>query len=105
MNDAERHLMTPFSSALEHGAGADRDAYLDQACAEDSALRARVEGLLRAHEHGGRFLEPETSAAQPTSDLPGGVPVGHGPAVSAGSLVAGRYKLLEEIGEGGMGTV
>src|SRR5262245_59509871 len=111
MSDAQRHLMTLFSSALDHEAGADRNAYLDQACGGDPALRARVEGLLRAHEHGGRFLAPDAAGSPPTSDLPN---LGHGgraagaPAgapVAVGSVVAGRYKLLEAIGEGGMGAV
>ena len=42
MNDAEGHLMTVFSAALERGSAAERQAYLDQACADDPALRHAV---------------------------------------------------------------
>src|SRR5262249_40038727 len=50
MNDAEERLMTVFLAALERGSAGERQAYLDQACADDPALRHRVEALLRAHD-------------------------------------------------------
>ena len=56
MNDAEEHLMTVFSAALDCGSADERQAYLDRACAGDPALRERVEALLRAHGRGGDFL-------------------------------------------------
>jgi len=111
VTDANHHLMTIFTSALDHEAGADRDAYLAEACGADPALRARVEGLLRVHEHGSRFLEPTSAGQPPTRDVRADAPVANatgawvGPPVSAGSVVAGRYNVLEEIGEGGMGAV
>src|SRR5262249_14189135 len=68
------------------------------ACAGDIALRQRVEALLRAHDEPGAFL----SEARPDSD--------HTAARTrvpslVGAVIAGRYKLLEEIGQGGMGAV
>jgi hypothetical protein len=36
---------------------AERAAYLDNACGDDPVLRAHVEGLLKAHECAGSFLE------------------------------------------------
>ncbi len=78
-----------------------RAAYLDQACADAAALRQRVEELLRADEEAGRFLD-STSAIKPG---PGGtirLPVA--PAQKAGDRI-GRYKLLQQIGEGGCGVV
>src|SRR5437773_1009040 len=48
---------TVFLTALEKENAAQRQAYLDQVCAGDAALRERVEALLRAHERDGKFLD------------------------------------------------
>src|SRR5262245_56894169 len=76
-----------------------RAAYLEQACAADPALRARIETLLRAHGQAEHLLDKpapaaleQTGAYVPSSD-------------QVGAIIASRYKLLEQIGEGGMGTV
>ena len=39
-----------FVAALDHEPGAERTAYLDEACQGDAELRLRVDVLLRAHE-------------------------------------------------------
>src|SRR5262249_29106502 len=61
------------------------------------------EQLLRLHEGAGNFLE------EPAADAPatGAVPDAAEPAASheAPGALIGPYKLLEQIGEGGMGTV
>lgn len=75
-------------------AASDRAAYLDQACGDDSVLRKRVEMLLEAHDQGSAFLEP---ASHPTID--------HHAAAGAQGGRVGPYKLLQQIGEGGMGVV
>jgi tetratricopeptide (TPR) repeat protein len=100
MTESERHLMTIFSAALDRESVEGRAAYLDQACGADAALRRRVEALLHAHGQVGGFLEARHAAAfdpSGTVDAPA--------TLTAGTIIAGRYKLIEEIGEGGMGTV
>jgi serine/threonine protein kinase len=93
---------------------ADRAALLDRECAGDPALRTRVEALLAAHEVLGALAhqQPVSATAAPPGDapepsLPGEstAPPDDRPAEGVGALLAGKYKLVEEIGEGGMGSV
>jgi serine/threonine protein kinase len=84
-----------FAQALEITSAAERAAFLDQACGQDKTLRAEVEALLQAEECSGDLL-----------DLPENVPLTtHAPAGEIRGIIIGPYKLLEPIGEGGMGTV
>ena len=46
-----------FETAMEKPAGAERDAFLDDACGNDNELRKRIEALLSAHENPVSFLE------------------------------------------------
>src|SRR5262245_28383842 len=89
--------ITIFNEALELDSPTDRAAYLDRACASDPALRARVEALLAVHDRAGGFLE--SPAPGPTIDAVLGPP-----AEGVGTVI-GPYRLMEQIGEGGMGTV
>jgi len=87
----------------------ERAAYLAEACGEDRELRAEVERLLAAHENAGDFLEtpvrpaPE-SLAEAGSEKTQVLSDSDIPLEGAGAMI-GRYKLLEEIGEGGFGVV
>ncbi|MFO0936339.1 MAG: serine/threonine-protein kinase [Gemmataceae bacterium] len=97
-----------FFAALDRTSPADRAAYLDEACAGRPELRARVEKLLAAHPRIGGFLDSGESgeaAAIPESGE-AAVTVKFQPDAEAGlAVVVGRYKLLQQIGQGGMGTV
>ncbi len=97
MNPADDREVALFREALQRVAGPERQAFLDQACAGDPALRSWLEALLQAHESAGPFLEP-LAAPQGT-----GTVVVH-PEEGPGTVI-GRYKLLEQIGEGGCGAV
>ena len=87
-----------FIGALERDDPEQRNVYLTDTCGADSQLRQRVERLLAAHAAASGVLDRPVVDVQQTSPMAGG-------ESQAGTLIAGRYKLLEEIGEGGMGTV
>ena len=90
---------TLFQAALLLPAPA-RAAFLNGACAADPALRARLEALLSAHEQSETLMATKVDAQQP-SFLPKITAV---PDEAVGQML-GRYKLLQQIGEGGCDTV
>jgi serine/threonine protein kinase len=83
-------------AALEKDDPAERAAYLDQACG-DAALRQRIERLLAAHAAAGGILDRPVGPETATGPLQ--------PILEQAGAVIGPYKLLQQIGEGGMGTV
>src|SRR5262245_31175350 len=93
-----------FIAALQKEDLAQRQAYLDEACAGQPELRVQVENLLRLNEGAGSFLEKPAAESADTESHPNPTEQAR-PLESPGVLIAGRYKLLEEIGEGGMGIV
>jgi serine/threonine protein kinase/tetratricopeptide (TPR) repeat protein len=107
MNKPPNREVVIFNAALELPAG-QRGAYLQEACADDPALRLRLEALLRVHEAAGGFLEtpPPGAEGSPIAAEVAGAALGHlaAPSEKAGDRI-GRYKLLQQIGEGGCGVV
>jgi serine/threonine protein kinase/tetratricopeptide (TPR) repeat protein len=80
---------------------AERAGFVQEATAEDAALRERVEALLGAHDDPASFLETPAASFGATVDLSRSAePVAEQP----GSII-GPYTIVEQIGEGGMGVV
>jgi eukaryotic-like serine/threonine-protein kinase len=113
-----------FIAALQLDA-AKRSGLLDRECAHDPALRQRVGNLLAAYAGAGSAFGPQGGTIEHKFGDPGGFGAGRGfgaglptppkpgtqglpfgpPSDFPGTMIAGRYKLLERIGEGGMGEV
>lgn len=79
--------------------GAEREAYLNEACAADPGFRGEVDSLLASHEQAGsKFLNTSGSPPErPSSTSPRA-------AVQAGHRI-GPYLVEKQIGHGGMGEV
>jgi len=77
------------ASALERPP-VERAAYLDQACSQDHELRKEVESLLSAYQDSDRLSEAPWQVEAPKTAEP---------------QVIGPYRLLKELGVGGMGQV
>ena len=76
-----------------------RDSYLDEACGGDGELRRQVEMLIRSHEEAESFIEEPAFA---------GVPGLADSSEALASLIGrriGSYRLVRELGRGGMGAV
>ncbi len=95
-----------FLAASDLADPAERAAYLDRECGDDADLRGRVESLLRAND--AAPLPPAEAANGTSAHVSDRLPQteDHGdPTARIGAILAGKYKLIEEIGAGGMGSV
>jgi WD40 repeat protein/serine/threonine protein kinase/tetratricopeptide (TPR) repeat protein len=97
MSQSQPNVDEIFLAALELSSTEERAKYLNVVCGEDADLRRRVERLLDAHPKVDEFMESPAvdvaaTVAQPEiAERPG--------------TIIGRYKLLQQIGEGGFGVV
>ena len=97
---------TLFAQALQRRDTTERAAFLDQACVGNAALRARVEELLNAYSAADSFLEHPVADPDDTSafEQAGGT-TPHRDSPELAGMRIGPYKLLQKLGEGGMGAV
>lgn len=99
---------TLFSEALKYAKATERAAFLAGACNGDKALQQDIESLVVAHLAGGDKLQSPVVSPENTIDYDSKAKTTASSANTdalPGQLIAGKYKLLEQIGEGGMGAV
>lgn len=97
MSDWNPQANELFLEAIDRPSGPVRDSFLDLACNGDADLRAHVDRLLDANERASEFLS--ASAEESLRDAFEQMRVNE-----VGNVI-GPYKLLEQLGEGGMGSV
>jgi hypothetical protein len=105
---------TLFTLAVEKAAGAERQAFVDRVCADDSTLRHRLARLLAADDRNEGILDrgPDPAAVlamrqqeTPAFDQsPDTTPYTEGSRAARQTDPPG-YELIEKVGEGGMGIV
>ena len=95
MKKQDSPVATILEVARQCSTANERESYLDEACKDDLALRNKIESMLEASDRAEAFFDTE-------SDPPAIVntPIAEGPGTHIG-----RYKLLQQIGEGGFGIV
>jgi tetratricopeptide (TPR) repeat protein/serine/threonine protein kinase len=96
MQPTAHSIESILAAAVEMSSEAQRRQFVEQACAGNAELLRRVEELIENHFRAGSFLE---------SPAPHLVATANEPAGEGSRMVIGPYKLMEQIGEGGMGLV
>lgn len=95
MNDSQS-IDAIFCHAIELDDPQARDSYVAKACGQDVDLQKQVQRLLYAHFRGGSAIDAPDHLLGATL---------HKRTTELIGVEIGPYKLLQEIGEGGMGTV
>jgi eukaryotic-like serine/threonine-protein kinase len=89
-----------FDAARELAAH-ERAAYLAEVCGQDVDLRQRIEGMLAADAAAGEFFQTHDASSSTVIVADASL----SPSIEKAGDRIGRYKLLQQIGEGGCGVV
>jgi serine/threonine protein kinase len=93
-----------FHKALEADESR-RGAVIEESCAGDPELRREVESLLAHHSDSASFIEKPAFSGEVTASSVGPVTAVAAPRPDLKGVAFGHYRILEEIGVGGMGQV
>ncbi len=85
-----------FNAAVELDDPVERAAFLDDVCVDDSRLRAEMEDLLNRDVEAGSFLAAPAAGVLATIEMP--------PVTGHVGTTIGPYRILDLLGEGGMGA-
>jgi eukaryotic-like serine/threonine-protein kinase len=96
MNSTDDRAKSIFLNAAEIAAPDERQAFIETQCGGDEALRDEVLDLLQHQQSLGNFLDAPAAGLDATLD--------RSVSERTGTTI-GPYKLLQQIGEGGMGVV
>ena len=95
-----------FAAAIAITEPAERAALLDSECAGRPERRERIDQLLEEHFRPNPLIGAATAGQTAPLNVSGSATEsGRSPTETEGTVIAGRYKLLQHIGEGGMGSV
>jgi hypothetical protein len=108
MDDTLSREEEVFDAARKLEDPAEREAFLSQACRDDSTLRERVETLLSVHNNAEEMFTECISALRSSADDSGSSAASHlaqGLEEEQPGAQIGHYKIVQKIGEGGCGVV
>lgn len=106
MSKPQRSIEEIFLAAAAIASPAEREQLLDRECGGDDRLRAKVARLLAAYPQAGSFLESPAGDMADVGERAKATPdTLDAPALEKPGAQIGPYKLLQEIGHGGMGVV
>jgi WD40 repeat protein/serine/threonine protein kinase len=104
MTESRPMLRDLFMHAVGQVPSEEWESFLDMACEGNAELRDQVAGLLKIHQDAGSFLNRPAGPMGTIPQTPAEITAAARPREGAGTVI-GPYKLLQQIGEGGMGTV